>query len=236
MQQFKILEKKDLIENAIYGIKFTTFNFYCPKFIAFLKQYLTARGATFIRRRLNNIDEAFEFGNKSGVTPIVFNCTGIGAYNLGGVADKNVYPTRGQVVVIRAPHIRENRGLVSPHFETYVIPRPHSTGGHVVLGGYMQSGNWDGTATYGSETASILERTRRLYPEIDDYGRKPIEIVREAAGLRPSRTGGTRIEREDLGQGRVIIHNYGAGGTGYQSGYGMAVKAISLMEQNKPKL
>lgn len=184
---------------------------------------------------MDHIDEAFSLV-ESKETPLVFNCTGIGAHSLGGVSDKDMYPTRGQVVVVRAPHIRENRALVSKHFDTYVIPRPHSPGGHVILGGYMQKNNWKATDTYGYETASILERTLKMFPEIDDYGRKPVEIVREAAGLRPSRIGGTRIEKELRADGKVIIHNYGAGGTGYQSGYGMAVKAVALMRDGSTKL
>lgn len=41
------------------------------------------------------------------------------------------------------------------------------------------------------------------------------------------------MERETLsisGQKRTIIHNYGAGGTGFQAGYGMAVDAVKAAE------
>ena len=60
-----------------------------------------------------------------------------------------------------------------------------------------------------------------------------LEIVREAAGLRPSRKGGVRIEAEewDAEKGQIVIHNYGAGGTGYQSGLGMAMDAVQLYKQ-----
>lgn len=210
-------------EEIGFGIKFTTYNFFCPKFLAFLKSYLTGLGVTFIRRRLDAIDDAFAFASTSTSKPIVFNCTGLGARTLGGVKDEAVYPTRGQVVVVRAPQIKENMALEGPVFTTYVIPRPFS-GGHVVCGGYMQKGSFDG-ATYGHESASILERVRALLPAIE-----PFEIVREAAGLRPSRVGGVRIEREIRDNGGHVIHNYGAGGTGYQSGYGMALEAVQLMK------
>lgn len=54
------------------------------------------------------------------------------------------------------------------------------------------------------------------------------------AGLRPSREGGARVEREEIsiagGEKRVVVHNYGAGGTGYQAGYGMAVEAVKSVE------
>lgn len=189
---------------------------------------------------MDHVDQAFNlFGDEKDpetATQVVFNCTGIGARHLGGVADENVYPTRGQVVVIRAPHIKENRAAVSKHWETYIIPRPYSPGGQVILGGYMQKDSWDGTATYGYESASILERTLKLFPEIDDHGRIPVDILRECSGLRPSRKGGARIEKEPRPDGKVIIHNYGAGGTGYQSGYGMALAAIKLLSEGSSKL
>lgn len=52
-------------------------------------------------------------------------CTGLGARTLGGVEDKDVYPVRGQIVIIRAPWIRF--GMTASHASsglwTYVIPR-----------------------------------------------------------------------------------------------------------------
>lgn len=281
-----------LPEGYKYGIKYTTFNFYAPKFITFLKRYLEDRGATFVRKRLEHIDEAFNlFGdentghsgktesrsynsdncrddsseNGNGAndtsTQVVFNCTGLGAQTLGGVCDKKVYPTRGQVVIVRAPHIHTNMAAESQTWSTYVIPRPYSLVGdsngsdgegendknigQVILGGFMQKGSYDALATYSHETCSILERTLKLLPAIDDYGRKPVEVLNECAGLRPSRVGGARIEKEikemrrDMGgRGikRVLIHNYGAGGTGYQSGYGMAMMAVKLMNEGNYKL
>jgi hypothetical protein len=41
------------------------------------------------------------------------------------------------------------------------------------------------------------------------------------------------VEREDLtvaGQKRTVVHNYGAGGTGFQAGYGMALDAVRAAE------
>lgn len=60
------------------------------------------------------------------------------------------------------------------------------------------------------------------------------EILGAFSGLRPSRQGGARVTREEItldgtnGQ-RVVVHNYGAGGTGFQAGYGMAVEAVDTV-------
>lgn len=62
------------------------------------------------------------------------------------------------------------------------------------------------------------------------------EILSAFAGLRPSRDGGARVARENVqvgaaGRRVVVVHNYGAGGTGYQAGYGMAVEAVNTVTE-----
>lgn len=200
-----------------HAIRFTTFNIFTPKFTAFLASHLQSKGVMFVRRKVEHIDEAF----LSGSTRVVFNCTGLGSRVLGGVEDESVFPLRGQIVVVRAPHVAQNVCEVSTDL-TYVIPRPYSDG-HVVLGGYAQPNNFD-TSVYGSESKSILERVKRLFPGIE-----PFEVLREASGLRPKRADGARIEREQRDKG-VVIHNYGAGGNGFQTGYGMALEAVALLD------
>lgn len=81
-------------------------------------------------------------------------------------------------------------------------------------------------STYKSETESILERTKGLS---EDLSAEEPEILATVAGMRPSREGGARVEREQRsvnGQQRALVHNYGAGGTGFQAGYGMALEAV----------
>lgn len=82
-------------------------------------------------------------------------------------------------------------------------------------------------ATYSYETESILDRTKDLSPEVRED--EHLEVLAAFSGLRPSRHGGTRVERELLA-GRVVVHNYGAGGTGFQAGYGMAIEAVGTVE------
>ncbi|EON97384.1 putative d-amino acid protein [Phaeoacremonium minimum UCRPA7] len=92
-----------------------------------------------------------------------------------------------------------------------------------------QYGVRDG-ATYSYETESILDRTTRLSSELRKD--KP-EILAVFAGLRPSREGGARVERDQVsvaGKKRTVVHNYGAGGTGFQAGYGMAWEAVRTVE------
>jgi D-amino-acid oxidase len=60
------------------------------------------------------------------------------------------------------------------------------------------------------------------------------EVLASFAGLRPSREGGNRIERTEVsvnGSKKILVHNYGAGGTGFQAGYGMALDAVKTVEE-----
>ncbi|KAF4967978.1 hypothetical protein FSARC_4539 [Fusarium sarcochroum] len=192
--------------------------------LSYLRELQNEYGVRFVRQKLPNIHTAFF----SQTTQVVFNCTGNAARSLPGVEDSKCYPTRGQVLLTHAPGVNTNIMRHGKDYETYVIPRPFSKG-HVILGGYMQRGNGDG-ATYSYETASILDRTKELSAEV---GNGDVDVIAAFSGLRPSREGGARVEREDItvaGQIRTIIHNYGAGGTGFQAGYGMAMDAVRAAE------
>ena len=63
----------------------------------------------------------------AGKVPVdaIVACPGLGARTLGGIEDGDVYPVRGQVVMLRAPWIKFGR--TASHGEqglwTYIIPR-----------------------------------------------------------------------------------------------------------------
>ena len=225
--EVKLIKKSDLPEGTIFGIQYRSWNFNCPFFLKSLYNYLSQLGVKFIRKKLSNIEEAYDYD-----TEYVFNCTGIGARSLGGINDEKVFPTRGQVVIVKSPHICENVLRWGEGYATYVIKRPYSHD-HLVLGGFMQKNDWTAD-TFSSQTEDILERTTKLFPKIlqeNPHGNtlKDLEIVKVSAGLRPSREGGPRIEAESLKNGKILIHNYGSSGYGYQSGLGMAHEAVSLI-------
>ena len=78
-----------------------------------------------------------------------------------------------------------------------------------------------------------MARTTALLPALNS---NETEILSSFAGLRPSREGGARVARENVkvgnaGRRGVVVHNYGAGGTGYQAGYGMAIEAVNTVTE-----
>ncbi len=54
-------------------------------------------------------------------------------------------------------------------------------------------------------------------------------VIKETVGLRPFREGGPRIEKQELGN-KVIVHNYGHGGSGWSLSWGTALLASELVD------
>ncbi|KAK6202297.1 D-aspartate oxidase [Scheffersomyces amazonensis] len=232
LEEYKEIPSYELPSGVAFGITFLSWNFNCPFFLANVKAYLEKNGVSFRRQKLTHITQAY----LTSSTKVVFNCTGLGSHKLGGVSDSNVYPTRGQVVVVKAPHIKENVMRWGEDYATYIIKRPYSSD-QLILGGYMQRDNWTAD-TFKEETEDIIKRTTTLYPKIlekNPFGNK-LEILRVVAGLRPSRHGGVRIEKELVGHDKYLIHNYGASGYGYQAGLGMASEGVRLAFLNDSKI
>lgn len=109
-------------------------------YLPYLQSQLLALGATFIRQRLSHIREAFTLGTPP--PSAVINATGLLACKLGGVEDKDVYPTRGQTILVRnncsKMYFRSSQRVGEE--STYIIPR--AFGGGTILGGCRQHGNW----------------------------------------------------------------------------------------------
>ncbi|OGM42822.1 oligopeptide transporter [Aspergillus bombycis] len=216
-----IIPPADLPKGAAFGIRFTTVTLNAPAHCEYLKYLLSQPrygGVKFVRRKVSSLQDAFLHG-----TQIVFNCVGNAASSLAGVADSKCYPTRGQIILVKAPSVRVNVMRHGKDYETYIIPRPRSDG-TVILGGYLQPGDQT-RQTRPVETESILSRTEGLLPILKNG---ETEILHVAVGLRPSRQGGARVELETTPEGNNVVHNYGAGGTGFQAGMGMAKDAVDL--------
>ena len=62
-------------------------------------------------------------------------------------------------------------------------------------------------------------------------GIEALDVVQARVGLRPARTGGTRVELERLDAKRAVVHNYGHGGFGYQCSWGCSIAVVELVER-----
>jgi D-amino-acid oxidase len=180
-----------------------------PAYLDWLVRRFKELGGTIEVLELASLDEA---GGEA-----VVNCAGVGACGLAG--DDDLRPVRGQVAYVRTREpLRFMVDETGPNALAYVLPRPDV----VVLGGTAEEG--DGDLTPRPETTrSILERTRRLQPQLAGA-----EYVGSAVGLRPARSE-VRLELTQLADGRPLVHNYGHGGSGFTLSWGCAEEVARLV-------
>jgi D-amino-acid oxidase len=178
-------------------------------YLDYLVNRLVAAGGSITAHthfaKLEDVDPKFD---------LVINCAGIGAREL--VADADLEPHRGQVVIV--PRIKDLPYAVvcddAPLM--YVIPRRNDC----VFGGTNELS--EDLAIDSATTALIIaECSRALKVE------KP-NVVAERVGLRPFRKSGVRVERAHLRDGRIAVHNYGHGGSGFTLSWGSANAVFQL--------
>lgn len=102
---------------------FTTIDIDTPAYLPYLLARFLAKGGSIVRNSLQHISQALEGAFTPFRPDALVVCAGIGARFLGGVEDKDVYPIRGQTVVVRAPWVKLGWGLNGKDGLTYIIPR-----------------------------------------------------------------------------------------------------------------
>ncbi|HEY7833059.1 MAG TPA: FAD-dependent oxidoreductase [Ktedonobacterales bacterium] len=170
-------------------------------------------GGGIVTRAVTDLAEAF------AVCPVVINCTGLGAREL--VGDRDLHPSRGQVVRIKPNGYR--RAILDdfgPNAVSYIVPRVHD----IVLGGTDDVGN-ESTEVDPAVTEGILRRCANLAPEFAHV--TPADILNVVCGLRPVRST-VRVEAERPAPDRLLVHNYGHGGAGITLSWGCAAEAAAL--------
>lgn len=223
---FRIMEKEELERHgAEAGYTYDTLTLDAPAYLKFLQDLVEKLGGTIKSiPRLNHVDELLSGHSAlSGNVPdVLFLCPGIGARHLGGVEDKDVYPTRGQVVVVKAPQVNATSGFLGEW--AYAIPRGGKDG-HVILGGTYQVDDWN--VEPDDETTERIVKVATKLPTLPDQpGIQASEVLWSHAGLRPTRHGGIRIDAYDSGKTRVVTA-YGHGGYGFQSSWGSCLAAVN---------
>ncbi|KAF2074352.1 hypothetical protein CYY_004328 [Polysphondylium violaceum] len=155
---------------------------------------------------------------------IVVNCSGLGSREL--VNDRTIYPCRGQIIVINNSY---ERSIIDEEDHiAYVIPRINNT----VLGGTAQEHDYN-TEPTKKDTEEILKRAAMISP---NFAKNKIEILGVKVGLRPQRHE-IRLEEEFCqGGSKLVIHNYGHGGSGFTVSWGCAEESVKLIDQFKDKL
>jgi D-amino-acid oxidase len=226
----RFLRADELPAGYVDGAEFTSVCINTAIYLPWLVGQCRALGVVFRRAVLGHIDEASHMSHVDVLDKVVvINCSGLQACRLGGVMDKDVYPARGQTVIVRnevEPMIALSGCADGDDELCYTMTR--AAGGGTVIGGTYQTGNWDANPD-PKVAIRIMKRAVEIQPELaGGKGIEGLDIIRHGVGLRPARTGGVRIETEQIGS-RVVVHNYGHAGWGYQGSYGCAERVVELV-------
>lgn len=182
-----------------------------PTYLTYLQDRLLAAGATLSERTIGS------FAQVAGLGRIIVNCAGIGAREL--VPDPTLQGVLGHLVVVKNPDppvVRFFQDDAEHGDLTYILPH----GDLVVLGGCAVA---EGAALdHDAVAEEIKSRCAEIEPQL-----ATAQIVEVRTGTRPKRPR-IRLERAD-DDGRVIVHNYGHGGSGLTVSWGCALEAAALV-------
>ena len=181
-----------------------------PVHLKWLAAELVGAEIPVIRWEVKSLDHAFEAAD------VVVNCTGLGAREL--CDDDDLHPVRGQDCLLEGATVESAWIDDSTPRPRYVVPRPTS----VIVGGTAQARD-DRRTPDPADTAEMMAAALAARPELS-AGR----VASVQVGMRPFRSA-VRLERERLDGGRVLVHNYGHGGSGYTVSWGCAAEVVSLL-------
>jgi len=171
-------------------------------------------GCKIEQRRISELSEL------TSTHDVVINCTGLGSTRAVAV-DSDLYPVRGQMVLVRAPWIKQWTTQYSPNSYIGIYPR----GSEIALGGTKESGSWN-VEVDPDTSQKILAQCRELIPSLTGA-----EVVGSWTGLRPCRKE-VRLEACETTGGKTVIHCYGHGGFGITLSWGCASDIGDLLEKN----
>ncbi|KAF7715988.1 Uncharacterized protein PECH_004587 [Penicillium ucsense] len=189
-------------------------------------------GCVLKRAVLSHIADAADAHHSGVKADVVVNCTGLGSRKLGGVTDGQVHPIRGQILMVRNdPGSMTTISGSDDGSEEVAYIFPRAAGGGTIIGGTYQKDNWDPLPDPNFANR-IMQRALKLDPRLVKPGQgvEGLDVIRHGVGLRPGRTDGVRIEKDQV-NGVKIVHNYGHGGFGYQVSWSCAEKAARLVSE-----
>ena len=204
--------KDELPEGYVDGYKVQTIVIDTSIYMEYLVNTFRCLGGVIVQKEVNDIPQVLEEYN------LVINCTGMGSREL--FKDEKIYPVRGQMIKIKANGfdqvVVDDEG---PNKLSLVVPRVND----IMLGGTAQENNWN-TEIDPEDTKEILRKIILITPHLGN-----IEIISESVGLRPARES-VRLEAEKYGD-KVVVHNYGHGGSGFTLSWGCAQDVVDLVDK-----
>ncbi|KAG9519440.1 FAD dependent oxidoreductase, partial [Aureobasidium melanogenum] len=235
---FKVLSKDELPEGMDGGTSFTSVCINTAIYLPWLVSQCLKNGVIFKRGVVKHIADATWLHHSEKKADLVVNCTGLFSLFMEGVQDKNMYPARGQIVLVRNDpgYMATTSGTDDGDDEAvYIMHR--AAGGGCILGGCLQADRWD-SAVDPNLAIRIMKRAIALTPELVPKGQgiEALDVIRHGVGLRPMRKGGIRTEKETIkcpdGKAIKVVHSIGHGGYGYQTSWGCAAAVVQLVDES----
>ncbi|KAH7368529.1 FAD dependent oxidoreductase [Plectosphaerella cucumerina] len=220
-QDFRFLRRDELPDDIVrLGFEYRTWCVNPMVYCAFLlRRFVHAGGKTLVRT-LRDEREALSIPSL-GAAQLIINCSGY------GFGDKASFITRGQTCLVAnecdATVTRQN----ADGSWTFSVPRNFHGG--TVIGGTKEPDNWDPEPS-SAVRETLLRKFAATYPSVLASEGGQMRVLKDIVGRRPTRKGGLRLEREDIGDGKAIVHAYGLGGRGFELSWGVAEGVLGLVE------
>ena len=150
----------------IGGTSFTSVCINTAIYLPWLVSQCLKNGVIFKRGIVKHVAEAALLHHTGTKADVVVNCTGLSSLFLGGVEDKNLYPARGQIVLVRNDpgYMVTTSGTDDGDDEAvYIMHR--AAGGGCILGGCLQVDSWD-SAVDPNLAIRIMKRAVDLCPSL----------------------------------------------------------------------
>lgn len=184
----------------------------CGPYLTWQMEQFEASGGRVIQRKLKSLQEI------DNVYDVIVNCSGLGSREL--VNDQEVYPVRGQAILVDAPWVKHSITAEVGEDVTYVYPRSKG----VVLGGTAQVGDWSKDNNF-ADREGIMARCSQYVPSLAQA-----KVIDEWVGLRPGRKQ-VRLEVEYSMDKAAVVHNYGHTGQGLVFSIGCAKDSVKHVEE-----
>ncbi|PVH89412.1 nucleotide-binding domain-containing protein [Cadophora sp. DSE1049] len=218
IDEFRVLRPEELPSGVKWGASYKTWCVNTPVYLCHLLRRFILNGGRIVQKRLESLSEAFTIVEN---VRTVINCSGVG-FN-----DPASFITRGQTCLVANTASQTVTRQNADGTWTFVIPRPAHGG--TIIGGTKEERDYESSPRLETRQR-LLEAAAKSFPDLLDEDGK-FRVIRDIVGRRPSRTGGMRLEVEDFGMGRHVIHGYGAGGRGVEMSWGVAEEVLSLLRK-----
>ena len=218
VRNFRHTVKDELPPGYIDGYTFEVPLIESSAYLQKLMHRFRENGGNIEKREVTSLEELYQDNR------LVINCSGVWSRNLA--KDKEVYPIRGQVVIVKKPQ-GIKRCLIDEKVDkrgrlislSYIVPRSNDC----VLGGTAtkRKDSWKLQLQVDPDIAKdILHKCEQLEPLLNGA-----KVLANKVGLRPGRKK-VRLELERIkGFAQCgVIHNYGHGGAGFTLSWGCATE------------